>query len=146
MLHRNPDAVLDSVLNALNAHSQRAMYGAVAAPVGRPARLLLGGRPRDARYSWIVSKDSGFPAAIRPRRYTQHCSRARKCLRVPLIWRRGCTTRRASAPVRREEVAALAEYVAAQITSRSTCASRYGLSYQFRRERSSQISLEPCAP
>lgn len=66
MSDRNPDAVLDSILNAFNTHRQRATYGVVAALVGHPARSLPGGRPRNARRSWIVSKDSGLPTGYTP--------------------------------------------------------------------------------
>ena len=52
---------LDSIVTALAAHRQRATYAAVAGVVNRPPRMLMAGRPRDARHSWIVSKRSGRP-------------------------------------------------------------------------------------
>lgn len=52
---------LDSILSALDAHQQRATYSAVAALVGQTPRLLMHGRPREPRSSWIVSKHTGRP-------------------------------------------------------------------------------------
>lgn len=52
---------LDQILDALNAHHQRATYGAVAAVIGAAPRTLMSGRDRDQRHSWVVSRKSGQP-------------------------------------------------------------------------------------
>jgi len=53
---------LDSVLDALNRHHQRATYGAVAGLLGKKPRSLLQGRKRDWRHSWVVNQDTGMPS------------------------------------------------------------------------------------
>jgi len=53
---------LDSVLDALNRHHQRATYGAVAGLLGKNPRSLLQGRERDWRHSWVVNQDTGMPS------------------------------------------------------------------------------------
>jgi hypothetical protein len=57
---------LDQVLDALDAHRQRATYGAIGALLGRPARSLMQGRPRDAKHSWVVRKADGQPTGYSP--------------------------------------------------------------------------------
>ena len=52
---------LDSILDALDRHHQRATYGAVAGIVGGLARSVMKDRPKDRRHSWIVSKETGWP-------------------------------------------------------------------------------------
>jgi hypothetical protein len=52
---------LDQILDALNAHRQRATYGAVAAVIGAAPRTLMSGRDRDPRHSWVVSRKTGQP-------------------------------------------------------------------------------------
>ena len=52
---------LDQILDALNAHRQRATYGAVAAVIGAAPRTLMSGRDRDQRHSWVVSRKTGQP-------------------------------------------------------------------------------------
>ncbi len=53
---------LDSILDALNKHHQRATYGAVAGLLGKTARSLLQGRKRDWRHSWVVNLETGQPS------------------------------------------------------------------------------------
>ena len=57
---------LDRILDALDHYRQRATYGAVAGLVGRIARSLMQGRPRDARHSWVVRKADGRPTGYAP--------------------------------------------------------------------------------
>ena len=52
---------LDSILDQLDLHHQRATYGAVAALVDTSPRSLMAGRDREPRSSWIVSRQSGMP-------------------------------------------------------------------------------------
>jgi hypothetical protein len=52
---------LDGIIAALDHHQQRATYSAVAALVGRSPRLLMHGKQREQRNSWIVSKSTGKP-------------------------------------------------------------------------------------
>jgi hypothetical protein len=61
-----PPAHLDHLLDTLDLHRQRATEQAVAAFVGRPAPLLLAGRPRDARHSWVVNEVTRLPSGYRP--------------------------------------------------------------------------------
>ena len=75
---------LDGIAHQLDAHKQRATYGAVAELVGVLARGLMSGRPKTPRYSWVVAATSGsesqrgFPTGysvnqIHPDCYTQIC-------------------------------------------------------------------------
>ena len=57
---------LDEVLDLLDRHRQRATYGAVGEVVRRPPFYLMGGRPRDFRHSWVVSKSTGLPTGYGP--------------------------------------------------------------------------------
>lgn len=52
---------IDSILEQLDQYHQRATYGAVAALVRTSPRSLMSGRERDARSSWIVSRNTGQP-------------------------------------------------------------------------------------
>jgi hypothetical protein len=60
------DQRMDEILDLLHRHHQRVTYGALAALVDRPARYLMGGRPRDYRHSWIVSQETGLPTGYGP--------------------------------------------------------------------------------
>jgi hypothetical protein len=53
---------LESILELLQRHRQRATYGAVAALVGRTPRNLMQGLPRDWLHSWVVNQDTGLPS------------------------------------------------------------------------------------
>jgi hypothetical protein len=53
---------LDAILDLLNAHHQRATYGAVAGVLGKSARSVMQGRPRDWRHSWVVNAETGWPS------------------------------------------------------------------------------------
>ena len=75
---------LDGIVHQLDAHKQRATYGAVAELVGVLARGLMSGRPKTPRYSWVVAATSGsewqrgFPTGysvnqIHPDCYRQIC-------------------------------------------------------------------------
>jgi hypothetical protein len=55
------DVTLDQVLDALDSARQRATYGAVASVLGKSPRMLMRGRTRDQRHSWIVNRNSGKP-------------------------------------------------------------------------------------
>lgn len=61
-----PAHSIDSILDQLDRFHQRVTYGAVAKLVGRAPRNLMSGRERDARSSWIVSRDSGLPTGYKP--------------------------------------------------------------------------------
>lgn len=61
-----PEHTLDSILDLLNLHRQRATYGAVAKLVNRPPTFLMSGRTRDQRHSWVVNHRSGLPTGYEP--------------------------------------------------------------------------------
>jgi uncharacterized protein YgfB (UPF0149 family) len=50
---------LDGIVHQLNAHKQRATYGAVAELVGVLPGGLMGGRPKTPTYSWVVAATGG---------------------------------------------------------------------------------------
>lgn len=56
----------DQIVDLLDAHAQRATYGAVARVVGTSPRSLMGGRERGRRYSWIVNRSTGLPTGYQP--------------------------------------------------------------------------------
>jgi hypothetical protein len=56
------DDILEHVLDTLDRHRQRATEGAVAAFVGRKPQVLLVGRPKDTRHSWIVNRVTLLPS------------------------------------------------------------------------------------
>jgi hypothetical protein len=60
------DTAMDEILDLLERHHQRVTYGAIGAVVDRPARYLMGGRPRDHRHSWIVNRLTGLPTGYGP--------------------------------------------------------------------------------
>ena len=57
---------LDTVVDLLERHRQRATYGAVAAVLGRRATFVMSGYPRKSRYSWVVNKETGLPTGYTP--------------------------------------------------------------------------------
>jgi hypothetical protein len=61
-----PEFTMDQIIDALDRGHQRATYSAVAALLDMPPRLLMQGRERDQRHSWVVSRRSGAPTG-----YTQ---------------------------------------------------------------------------
>ena len=61
-----PEHTLDSILDLLNLHRQRATYGAVAKIVNRPPTFLMSGRTRDQRHSWVVNHRTGLPTGYEP--------------------------------------------------------------------------------
>jgi len=52
---------LESVVDLLDQFHQRATYGAVGGVVDRPPAFLMGGYPRQPRYSWIVNAETHLP-------------------------------------------------------------------------------------
>jgi hypothetical protein len=52
---------LESILELLQKHRQRATYGAVAAWLSIPQRSLMQDRSKNHLNSWIVSKGTGLP-------------------------------------------------------------------------------------
>jgi hypothetical protein len=59
------DHTFESILDALATHRQRATYSAVAGVVDTKPRVLMVGRPRDPRHSWVVSKGTGQPTGYK---------------------------------------------------------------------------------
>jgi len=55
----NAGLSLDGIVHELDAHKQRATYGAVAALVGVLPRGLMAGQPKTPRYSWVVAATTG---------------------------------------------------------------------------------------
>lgn len=55
------EQTVDQILDALERGRQRATYGAVASAVQVSPRLLMKGRTRDRRHSWIVNRTTGLP-------------------------------------------------------------------------------------
>ena len=62
----NIDFTLDSILEKLELYRQRVTYEAVAGVVSSTARSVMAGRPRTARNSWVVSKESHLPTGYSP--------------------------------------------------------------------------------
>jgi hypothetical protein len=52
---------LDSILELLQRHHQRATYGAVAALVGRTPQNVMQGCPRNRLHSWVVNQKTRLP-------------------------------------------------------------------------------------
>jgi hypothetical protein len=52
---------LDSIVDRLDRHRQRATYGAVAGLLGRDPYTLFDGYPFTPRNSWVVAKATGLP-------------------------------------------------------------------------------------
>ena len=57
---------LETIVDTLDRQRQRATYGAVAGLVGTSPRVVMIGRPRDPRHSWVVSRESGRPNGYKP--------------------------------------------------------------------------------
>ena len=72
---------LEGIVQQLDAHRQRATYGAVAELVGVLPRGLMSGRPKTPRYSWVVAATSGadsrrgFPTGYSINQIHPHCYR-----------------------------------------------------------------------
>lgn len=67
---RGPDPLtLESVLDVLERHHQRATFGAVAGVLGREPRSLFDGYARTPRTAWVVSKSTGLPTGTRKADY-----------------------------------------------------------------------------
>ena len=60
------DDRMEGILDALDLARQRATYGAVAAALGKSPRMLMVGRERDMRHSWVVSRRNGQPTGYEP--------------------------------------------------------------------------------
>lgn len=60
------ELTMDQILDALDRGHQRATYGAVAAVLSRSPRVLMQGRERDQRHSWVVRRESGEPTGYEP--------------------------------------------------------------------------------
>ena len=56
---------VEAIAETLEKHRQRATYGAVAGLLGVPTRSLMSDYSKNARFSWIVSKESGLPTNYR---------------------------------------------------------------------------------
>jgi hypothetical protein len=52
---------LETVLDRLHRHGQRATYAAVGGVAGRPALSVMRGRPKDRKHSWVVARANGLP-------------------------------------------------------------------------------------
>jgi hypothetical protein len=52
---------LDTIVERLERHSQRATYGAVASLLDLQPYTLFNGRPFSARNAWVVAKGTGRP-------------------------------------------------------------------------------------
>jgi hypothetical protein len=57
---------LDSIVEVLDHHHQRATYGAVAALLNKSPRNLMGRRSRGPGDSWVVSHSNGLPSGYDP--------------------------------------------------------------------------------
>lgn len=60
------DQMMDQILDALQNRRQRATYGAVASVVSKSPRVLMKGRDRDQRHSWVVNRVSKLPTGYKP--------------------------------------------------------------------------------
>jgi hypothetical protein len=52
---------LDSIIDTLDRHHQRATYGAIAALLGTSQRSLMQRKTKHARNSWVVNKETHLP-------------------------------------------------------------------------------------
>lgn len=52
---------VDTIVQLLHHHHQRATYGAVAGLAGKIPRSVMQGRKRCWRNSWVVNHDTGLP-------------------------------------------------------------------------------------
>ncbi len=57
---------IDSILTELQRFQQRATYGAVGGILNRAPRILMEGRSREVKDSWIVSSKDGLPTGYEP--------------------------------------------------------------------------------
>ncbi len=57
----SPSLTLENILEKLEKHHQRATYGAVARLLGTGPNILMSGRPKGPRYSWVVNKETAEP-------------------------------------------------------------------------------------
>ncbi len=55
------EPTLDTIVESLERHSQRATYGAVAGLLGLEPYTLFNGRPFSAKNAWVVAKGTGRP-------------------------------------------------------------------------------------
>ncbi|HTE47452.1 MAG TPA: hypothetical protein VK636_19580 [Gemmatimonadaceae bacterium] len=60
------ELTMDQILDALDRGHQRATYGALAAVLGCSPRVLMKGRERDRRHSWVVSRATREPTGYEP--------------------------------------------------------------------------------
>lgn len=59
------DQQMDHILDVLQNARQRATYGAVAAVLSKSPRVLMKGRERDQRHSWVVNHNSKLPTGYK---------------------------------------------------------------------------------
>lgn len=52
---------LDDIIQKLEENEQPATYGAVGGVVGVHYKVVMSGRPRDRRNSWVISKSTRVP-------------------------------------------------------------------------------------
>lgn len=77
------DERMDQILDALHHSRQRATYGAVAGALGRSPRMVMAGRERDARHSWVVSRRSGQPTGYEANQMHPELTRSERVLETP---------------------------------------------------------------
>lgn len=67
---------LDRIVETLDRHEQPATYGAVGGVVGMHHKVVMSGRPRDYRNSWIIDKETHVPTDYKPHEVHPSLSKA----------------------------------------------------------------------
>ncbi len=57
---------LDNIVERLERHEQATTYGAVGGVVGVHHKVVMAGRPRNHRNSWVVNKKTRVPTNYEP--------------------------------------------------------------------------------
>jgi hypothetical protein len=67
---------LDEIVEKLESHEQPATYGAVGGVVGVHHKVVMSGRPRNHRNSWVINKTTRVPTNYEPHEIHPALSRA----------------------------------------------------------------------
>ncbi len=67
---------LDQIIEKLEVHKQPATYGAVGGVVGVHHKVVMSGRPRNHRNSWVINKQTRLPSDYEPDEIHPALSRA----------------------------------------------------------------------
>ncbi len=73
---------LDQIVEKLEIHEQPATYGAVGGVVGVHYKVVMSGRPRNHRNSWVINKRTRVPTNYEPQEIHPALSRAVQVKRI----------------------------------------------------------------